>query len=731
MTPGLATAAVAASLLLAQPAAAGAAADDGPGATDVPAATGEDPWLTLLDDGYVRLTIPNAAVEDAIGPVERLVVEGSFGPSGSWVEYGTGLEDGTWSTTFGPMEPGLYWYQLTGDNSKDFKDPTNPSSVAAQPTWSTFFIPGESVALLADAPEEAGAIETLTYHSDVADEQRTAFVWTPPEYRERGKPYPVLYLQHGEDHGPGSWTEVGRAGQILDNLALSGELADMVVVMGDGDVADFTTELVENLVPAVRESFNVSRAKKDQALAGIGSGGSQVFDVLAAHPREFSYLGTFGSGTFDLSEVPVRQLNNHTRLLRLYVGNKTDAAYNDVYEAMAQFDARGLQYQFDGVNPDAGHNWNAWQENLIDFAPRLFHGQQTGDPGFSQGHTALEEPFDPPAPGATPTPWITDDGFVTFETSDELAHAEEVRVWANWGPGGSWPEVEMTLVSDRWRVTVGPLEPWSYYYQFKVDESAYKDTSNPTTVTSEPTWSTFFVEGEESRLLADVPPAEAGSLDVLSYHSDVAGEDRQAYVWSPPHYDPDRPEAYPLLVLNHGGGQSWTDWVEVGRARQILDNLSRDGALEPMVVVMPNGNVDDYPTEVLDHVVPAVGQSYHISDDPDRRAMVGLSLGGMRTMSLALTNPGEFSSFGVFAGFLFGVPAGVDAEKVNAQTDLIRLYTGGITDFTNPMVYELMDTLDGLGVEYEFDGVTEGPHCWDVWQRNLIDFLPRLFQDAT
>src|SRR5699024_6756038 len=112
-------------------------------------------------------------------------------------------------------------------------------------------------------------------------------------------------------------------------------------------------------------------------------------------------------------------------------------------------------------------------------------------------------------------------------------------------------------------------------------------------------------------------------------------------------------------------------------ARQILDNLTRHGALEPMVVVIPNGNVDDYPTEVLDHVVPAVGQSYHITDDPERRAMVGLSLGGMRTMSLALTNPGEFSSFGVFAGFLFGMPAGVDAERVNAQTDLIRLYTGG------------------------------------------------------
>lgn len=684
----------------------------------------------MLDDGYVRFTIPDAAVEEAVGPVSRLVIEGNFGPSGHWMEYGTGLEDGTWSATFGPIEPGLYHYQLTGDNAKDFKDPTNPHSVAAQPTWSTFFIPGESVELLADAPEEAGAIETLTYHSDIAGEERSALVWTPPGYQERGKPYPVLYLQHGKGHGPQSWTEVGRAEQILDNLALSGELADMIVVMGEGRVTDFSAELLENLMPAAQEAFNVSRAKKDRALAGIGTGGGQVFEVLREHPQEFSYVGTFGAGTFDLADVPLAQLNNHTRLLRLYVGNKTDDAYNDVYQALTDFDELGLQHQFDGVNPDAGHNWTAWQENLIDFAPRLFHGRQTGDPGFSDGHTALEEPFEPPAPGTTPTPWITEDGFVTFETSEEYADAEEVRVWANWGPGGSWPEIEMNRVGDRWRLTVGPLDPWSYYYQFKVDEAPVKDPSNPTTVTTEPTWSTFFIAGEESRPIADAPADEAGALDVLRYHSEVAGEERSAYVWTPPGYEPDRAEAYPLLVLNHGGGQSWTDWVEVGRARQMLDNLTRNGSAEPMVVVMPNGNVDDYPTEVLENVIPAVDEGYHISDDPDRRAMVGLSLGGMRTMSLALTHPGEFSFFGVFAGFLFEVPGEVDAAAVNAQTELIRLYTGGITDFTNPNVFALMDTLDGLGVEYEFDGVTEGPHGWDVWQHNLLDFLPRLFHDT-
>ena len=97
-----------------------------------------------------------------------------------------------------------------------------------------------------------------------------------------------------------------------------------------------------------------------------------------------------------------------------------------------------------------------------------------------------------------------EDGFVTFETTAQFADADYVSVWANWGPGGSWVRVEAAKVGDRWRATVGPLDPWSYYYRLIVDRVPVKDASNPTSVTSEPAWSTFFIPGEESRLLADI-----------------------------------------------------------------------------------------------------------------------------------------------------------------------------------------------------------------------------------
>lgn len=694
-------------------------------------AAAEDPWLTQLGDGYVRFTIPNAGVEAAVGPVSQVVVEGNFAPSANWGQIGLSRSGANWSTTFGPLDPGLYHYQVTGDDSKVMKDPTNPTTVASEPEWSTFFVPGDSAALLADAPEEAGTIETLAYHSDVAGEDRSALVWTPPGYETQGEPYPVLYLQHGGGQGYRDWTEVGRAEQILDNLSLSGELADMIVVMGDGNVPDFSTELFDNLMPAVREAYHVSNAKKDRALAGLSMGGGQAFGVLRSHPGEFAYVGTFGAGLFgDVSNLPVEEINELTTLFRLYVGNKTDIAYNHVFDSLQQFDALGLDYQFDGVNPDAGHNWNAWQENLIDFAPRLFHGKkQTGDPGFSEGHTALEERFDPPAPGTTPTPWITEDGFVTFETTSDFADADFVSVWANWGPGGSWVRVEATKVGDRWRATVGPLDPWSYYYRLIVDRVSVKDASNPTKVTSEPAWSTFFIPGEEARLLADVPEGEGGTLGVLAYQSAVTGGERSAYVWTPPGYDPDRAEPYPLFVLNHGGGQSWTDWVEVGRARQILDNLTLDGAAEPMVVVMPNGNVSNFNAEVLGSLLPAAEATYHLSTDPAQRGMAGLSAGGARTAGMLKANPGAFADIGLFSAG-FGSTTGIDVEAINTGTRMLRMYVGDITDFVYPSAIASMAQMEAAGIEFEFDGITPGPHGWDVWQKNLIDFAPRLFHDA-
>lgn len=708
----------------------------------------ETPWLTV-SDRYASFTVPPDYIQDTMGAVSLLVVEGNFGPSFNWSEFGLSQFRGVWTGTIGPLPPGLYHYRLSGDDTKVLKDPTNPTSVTSEPTWSTFLVPGDSAGPIGDAPAgRGGTLATLTYPGDAPGRQRSATVWTPPGYdARRTKPYPVLYLPGGEAGGRTDWLELGRATQILDNLSIQRRIEPMVVVLSDGDAPDFRNDL-EKVRRAAGHAYHISRDPAQQALAGASTGGAKALATALAHPGDFAYLGSFaGILPDDGRRLDARAINAGTKLLRLYTGNPTDPAYNPTYRLMRKLDRAGVRYESDGVNPDVGHNWKAWQENLADFLPRLFragsghghgliagHGPKPGH-GPSAGHAPLRHEFTTPAPGTTPTPWQAKDAngntFVTVETGTEYADAEHVTLWGNWAPGGSWLRVPLEKRGDRWRGTIGPLKPWFYYYQFIVDLAAKKDTANPTKITTEPNWSTFLVPGKESRLLADVPANRGGAVEKLTYHSTVAGAARDAYVWTPPGYNPRREAPYPVLYLQHGGGQNYTDWVEMGRAKQILDNLSLDGKLVPMVVVMGNGNSSNFTSELIDNLVPAARARYNIIREASGRALAGLSMGGGQTYEVLRSRPGEFAYIGTFSAWMSNT-TGIDVAAINNGTKLLRVYVGDVTDFVYPFAMTTLSDFDRLGIRYEFPGPTPGPHGWDVWQKNLIDFAPRLFRtDAT
>lgn len=687
------------------------------------------PWLAV-SDSFASFTVPADYIQNSMGTVSQVVVEGDFGLSANVAELGLSLRGGSWSAVIGALPPGSYHYRFRGDDTKIVKDPTNPSTVTSDPTWSTFLVPGKAADLLADAPQgKGGAIRTITY-TDTSVQPASAAVWTPPGYDpDRAQPYPVLYLQHGEGGRSTDWLELGRTQQILDNLSSQGRMEPMVVVMGDSDASDLQSHL-EKVMAAAASNLNIAEDAAHRALAGVSAGGTQALRTALNHPGGFAYVGSFSGILADEDISPdATSINAATKLLRLYTGNMTDPAYNPTYRLMRTLDKAEVTYEFDGVNPDAGHNWHAWQENLADFAQRLF--RTVPDHDASPGHLPLTREFTTPAPGTTPTPWLTTDAngdaFATVETSTEFAGARHVTLWGNWAPGGSWVNFPLTRVGDRWRGTVGPLKPWFYYYKFLVDMASKKDTANPTRVTTEQTWSTFLVPGPASRLLADVPQGKGGTIEKLTYDSTVAGEKRTSYVWTPPGYDSRRATPYPVFYLQHGGGQNYTDWVEMGRAKQILDNLSLDGDLTPMVVVMSNGNVSNFTTELLQNIVPATRARYNVSSKPAQQALAGLSMGGFQTFDVLKAHPGEFAYIGTFSSAVQNAN-GYDAAAVNRGTTLLRLYWGNVTDFVYPMAASTMTTFDNLGIRYEFAGITEGPHGWDAWQKNLIDFAPRLFR---
>lgn len=706
--------------------------------TAQPAAAAEDPWVAEIDNvvpDVYRFTVPNSAIQPATGIAGSVVaVEGNFAPGKTWTTLNMGSGGGNWTSTIGPLEPGLYYYQYSarpswGEDAIAFRNPASAQEVTSKPTWNTLFVDGPGAEWLADEPA-GGSLEELSYDSSVAGAERSALVWTPPGYDEnRAEPYPVLYLLQDEGQSYREWVELGRLKQILDNLTVDGDAESMVVVMGDGETDEIRGEVVKNLLPAAEGAFNISSDADDRAIAGIGRGAEQALSLLVSATGEFSNVGSFsGDLEQNVGKGKAQQINDATDLIRLYVGNVTDPNYNPTVALADKLSRAGVEFQSDGSDPETGGTWDTWQKNLHDFAQRVF--QAPGDTGPSEGHLPLE-PHSIPAPGTTPTPWIDENGVVTFETGTEFADANNVTVWGNFGPAGSWPRTPMTKQDDgRWRLTM-PVEAGSYYYKFVVEGVDHKDETNPTTVFSEPNWSTFQVPGDETlrgEYTTPVAPELRGSVEVMNYTSTANGNpERSAYVWTPPGYDAEREEPYPVFYLQHGGGQTWTDWIEVGFAAQILDNHYAKGNIVPMVVVMANGNGVNFPNEITQRITVAAEAQYNVSSEGEERALAGLSMGSGATLTTLWAHPGEFAYISGMSAF-GSVPAGADVAAINEGTKLLRIYSGDVQDFTYGATLSLISSMTNRGVEHEFAPIIPGPHSWDVWQKSLIDLLPRLFQ---
>ncbi|MCP2263080.1 alpha/beta hydrolase [Promicromonospora thailandica] len=703
-------------------------------------AVSSDPWVGEVPDNPVsdvyRFTVPRAAVTEATGIADGPVaVQGNFGPGKAWTDLNMGASGSNLTATLGPLEPGLYYYQYAARPAADqdavaFRNPDAPQEVTSRPTYSTLFVPGPGAEWLDDVAG-GGELDTLAYGKGPRH-QKEALVWTPPGYdADRAQRYPVLYLLQDEGQSHREWVELGRLGQIMDNLTLDGDAEPMVVVMADGD-APAPAGVTKDLLPAVERAFNVSHKGADRAIAGIGRGAEQALDAVVAKPRDFGGVGSF-SGGLDaaIPKGKAKQINDAVDVVRLYAGNVTDPGYDSTVALAGKLTAAGVEFQSDGSDPETGGTWDTWQKSLHDFAGRIF--QEDADEGPSEGHLPFVA-HELPAPGTTPTPWIDENGVVTFELGPEVApDANNVTVWGNFGPAGSWPRTHMVQQADgSWRLSLA-VEGGSYYYKFVVDGVDRKDATNPTSVFSEPTWSTFTVEGDtlRGRYTAQVPEEARGEVSVLSYPSTAGGgTERSAYVWTPPDYDADRAEPYPVFYLQHGGGQTWTDWVEVGHVQRILDNHYRNGTMVPMVVVMANGNGVDFPTEVTTRIVPAAQEQLNISSRGDQRALAGLSMGSGHTLSTLWAHPGEFGYIGAMSAF-GAPPANADVEAINEGTKLLRVYSGDVQDFTYGATLQLIDAMENRGVNHEFAPIIPGPHSWDVWQKSLIDFLPRLFvEDA-
>ena len=376
------------------------------------------------------------------------------------------------------------------------------------------------------------------------------------------------------------------------------------------------------------------------------------------------------------------------------------------------------------------------------------------------GLVALAQPAAPPPRGRGPqgpqviSPEVFADRRVTFRILAPKAQA--VRLSGGDIPGNG-RGAEMTKdTNDVWQVTLGPIGPGAYRYNYNVDGVPVIDPRNPATSESNNNvWSLVNVPGADFMDTREVPH---GAVSAVTYYSTALKRFRRMHVYTPPGYESGKGK-FPVFYLLHGAGDCDESWSSVGRAGFILDNLIAQDKAKPMVVVMPAGHtgpfrtggprpaVDEFSQDLLNDIMRLVEKNYRVYTDRRNRAIAGLSMGGGQTLTIGILHLDKFAYLGVFSAGVFGItggerggatnaPAGPAFEEQHrASLDDAKLKKGlklfwfatGKEDF----LVETSRATVAMFKKHGFDVVykeTEGAHTWINWREYLHEFAPQLFQ---
>ena len=295
-------------------------------------------------------------------------------------------------------------------------------------------------------------------------------------------------------------------------------------------------------------------------------------------------------------------------------------------------------------------------------------------------------------------PRIEADSRVTFQFKAPTAQKVQVSI-AN---------VPYDMAKDDkgvWTYTSAPQAPGYHNYWMVVDGAVTLDPATNSYIGYGHMCNGFEVPeaGVSFYDLKDVPH---GDIRIKNYFSKTSNSWRHIFVYTPPGYDSNLKTRYPVLYLQHGGGEDERVWTEMGHTNLILDNLLAEGKVKPMIVVMETSAVGAPPQAgqggpraggpgaapgqgaaggprpagagaprgggllnmapgggaygklMTTDLIPWVDSNYRTLADKDHRAMAGLSMGGFMTASVTMSNLDKFSYIGLLSG---GTAAGFGA----------------------------------------------------------------------
>ncbi|HOW73107.1 MAG TPA: alpha/beta hydrolase-fold protein [Phycisphaerae bacterium] len=318
-----------------------------------------------------------------------------------------------------------------------------------------------------------------------------------------------------------------------------------------------------------------------------------------------------------------------------------------------------------------------------------------------------------------------------------------------------------------WTGVTRPQDEGFHYYQLVIDGAGVPD---PGTL--------YFYGGSRWGSGVEVPAQDQdfyaltnvphGQLRQALYFSKNANAVLRCFVYTPPDYEKDQSRRYPVLYLQHGGGEDETGWGSQGHAGLIMDNLIAAGKARPFIIVMANSyvpgaagpgrgpapgrpaggapaagggapgggfrfNFSAFERVLVDDLIPFVDANFRTMADQAHRAMAGLSMGGMQTKQITLANLDKFSHIGIFSGGSIAPADITDMEAFKQKVKLVFVgYGSREVDSPNrrggdPKANAAALKEAGINSHYYVSGQTA--HEWQSWRRSLREFAPLLFED--
>jgi enterochelin esterase-like enzyme len=321
-----------------------------------------------------------------------------------------------------------------------------------------------------------------------------------------------------------------------------------------------------------------------------------------------------------------------------------------------------------------------------------------------------------------------------------------------------WGGINLTKGEDgAWVATTRPLDEGFHYYRINIDGAEVPDPGSKFYYGSSRWGSGIEIPAHDQDFYAlkNVPH---GQLRENLYFSKNTNSVRRSFVYTPPDYDKDPNKRYPVLYLQHGGGEDETGWANQGRANLIMDNLIGEGKAKPFIIVMDNSNTGGgfkgpkagkdakdakgapkgkgpggfnfagFEKVLTEDLIPYIDANYRTLSDQAHRGMAGLSMGAMQTKQITLAHLDMFSHIGMFSG---GTIAPADTansgDAFKQKVKVLFVSYGGREKGAAAQANR--EALEKIGIRSVYYESPETAHEWQSWRRSLYQLAPLLFRD--